>query len=215
MHRARGFYLLVMVFAVSARALAAHSDHHSLGSNAIRDPDSGAEMIGRRAPALTFDRWLRTKPLTLEGLRGKVVLLRWWTEGCHFCETTLPAIEALRRTEAGQGLVVIGVYHPKPPRRVSDRHVLEVAKRLGFGGPIAVDQKWSTLERWWLDGHPDRNWTSVSFLIGRDGTVRWVHGGGEYHPSTDPMHARCDLQYRELEHALAGALAEGRTIGVR
>jgi hypothetical protein len=178
-----------------------------------RDPDSGTDMIGRPAPAWSFDRWLRTPPLTLAGLRGKVVLLRWWTEGCRFCETTLPAIESLRRREAASDLVVIGVFHPKPPRRVSDRHVLATADRLGFDGPIAVDTKWSTLERWWLDGHPERNWTSVSFLIGRDGKIRWVHGGGEYHPSADPMHARCDLEYRGLERAVAEALAEGRTTG--
>src|SRR5262245_43017017 len=48
------------------------------------DPDSGAEMIGRPAPEISFDRWIHSKPMTLEQLRGKVVLLRWWTEGCHF-----------------------------------------------------------------------------------------------------------------------------------
>ena len=174
------------------------------------DPDAGDELLGRPAPPLNADRWLRTPPLSLERLRGKVVLLRWWTDGCHFCETTLPAIEKLRTARAGGDLVVIGIYHPKPPRRVSDRHVIAAANRLGFGGPLAIDRDWSALERWWLDGHPERNWTSVSFLVGRDGTIRWVHGGGEYHPSADPMHARCALQYRGLEHALSEALAEGR-----
>src|SRR4051794_17989019 len=43
------------------------------------DPDSGVEMIGKPAPTWTFDRWLRTKPLSLSSLRGKVVLVRWWT----------------------------------------------------------------------------------------------------------------------------------------
>src|SRR5438034_642643 len=65
-----------------------------------------------------------------------------------------------------------------------------------------------TLDRYWLDGNPERNWTSVSFLIDRDGVIRWVHGGGEYHPSDDPAHLRCDAEYRGLEQALAQALAE-------
>lgn len=172
------------------------------------DPDSGAELIGRPAPAWSFDRWIRTKPLALERLRGKVVLLRWWTEGCHFCESTLPVIDRVRRDPTHSDLVVIGVFHPKPPHPVADKHVVEIANRLGFGGPIAVDQEWTTLERYWLSGHPERNWTSVSFLIGKDGTIRWVHGGGEYHPSDDPRHARCDVEYRGLEKALAEALAE-------
>ena len=70
-----------------------------------------------------------------------------------------------------------------------------------------MDTRWSTLERYWLDGHPGRDWTSVSFLIDRDGIIRWVHGGGEYHPSNDPRHARCAVEYQGLERALAAALA--------
>jgi thiol-disulfide isomerase/thioredoxin len=171
------------------------------------DPDSGVELIGRPAPGWTFDHWIRTPPLSLEGLRGKVVLVRWWTEGCHFCASTLPGLERLRRDDAERGLVVIGVFHPKPPHAVSDRHIVAVANRLGFLGPIAVDRQWATLDRYWLDGHPERNWTSVSFLIDRNGVIRWVHGGGEYYPSDDPRHAQCALEYRGLEKALAAALA--------
>ena len=171
---------------------------------ASRAPD---ELIGKLAPAWSFDRWVRGGPLTLRGLRGKVVLVRWWTDGCHYCRTTLPVLEDLRR-EQRRDLVVIGVYHPKPPRDVTDAFVLGVARELGFGGPIALDRDWRTLGRYWLDADPERGWTSVSFLIDREGVIRWVHGGGEYHRSSDPAHARCDLQYRELEQTLATVLAE-------
>jgi thiol-disulfide isomerase/thioredoxin len=171
------------------------------------DPDLGLEMIGKPAPAWTFTRWIGP-PRSLASLRGKVVLVRWWTEGCHFCATTLPEIEALRTAHADEGLVVVGVFHPKPPREVSDRHIVSMAKKLGFRGPIAVDRDWVTLDRYWLAADPERNWTSVSFLIDRQGLIRWVHGGGEYHRSDDPAHARCVVQYRELQRALARALAE-------
>ena len=174
---------------------------------AMAGPDSGAELLGRPAPAWTFTRWIGA-PLALERLRGRVVLLRWWTEGCHFCAATLPELEALRRAHGDDGLVVIGVFHPKPPREVGDRRIAALAKRLGFSGPIAVDRDWATLDRYWLADHPERNWTSVSFLVDRAGIIRWVHGGGEYHQSDDPAHARCAVQYRELEVALAHALAE-------
>lgn len=176
------------------------------------DPDAGAELIGRPAPRWTFTRWVG-EPLDQELLRGKVVLLRWWTEGCRFCRTTLPAIERLRRAHADDGLVVIGVYHPKPPRAVDDREIVARAKRLGFGGPLALDRDWETLNRYWLGGHDERSWTSVSFLIDRAGRIRWVHGGGEYHPAGDPAHARCDAQFRELETVLATALAEDAPAG--
>jgi thiol-disulfide isomerase/thioredoxin len=190
----------------AAPALPAATSTHAHDAPAD-DPDSGAELLDTPARAWTFTRWIGP-PLSLSGLRGKVVLLRWWNEGCHFCAATLPELEALRRQHADEGLVVIGVFHPKPPHEVSDRHILAVAKKLGFTGPIAVDREWTTLGRYWLDGHPERNWTSVSFLIDRDGVIRWVHGGGEYHRSDDPRHARCVVQYHELEQALATVLAE-------
>jgi len=182
---------------------AAHRAHQSAASG----PDPGAELLGEPAPSWTFTRWIGP-PLSQTALRGKVVLLRWWTEGCRYCAATLPELDALRRAHADQGLVVIGVYHPKPPHEVSDRHVLAAARKLGFSGAIAVDRDWTTLDRYWLAGHPDRDWTSVSFLIDRQGAIRWVHGGGEYHPSEDPAHAGCAVQYHELERALAQALAE-------
>ena len=171
------------------------------------DPDSGAELIGRRAPPWSFERWARGPAQSLESVRGKVVLLRWWTEGCMYCAVTLPEIEKLRKRYGPEGLLVIGVYHPKPPRSVGDRSISTAADRLGFAGPIAVDERWTTLKRYWLDGAPSRRFTSVSFLIGRDGLIRWVHGGGEYHPSDDPEHQRCDLEYKGLVSAIERALA--------
>ena len=198
---ARWLLALLVTFALAhSRAVAAPVD----------DADSPAGVIDRPARAWTFDRWLRTEPLTLERLRGKVVLVRWFTEGCHYCESTLPAIEALRQRYGAQGLVVVGVYHPKPPRHVSSRQIEALATRLGFTGPLAVDERWSTLERWWLQGHPERNWTSVSFLIDRDGVVRWAHPGGEYHPSRDPRHARCDASHAQLDRVIRKALGESR-----
>ena len=185
---------------------AAHG-HEGRADVARGVPEPGADLVGRPAPAWSFERWIRRAPLSLAELRGKVVLVRWWTDGCDYCAATLPALEALRARHAGEGLVVIGAYHPKPPAATSDRRILAVARKLGFSGPIAVDRDWSTLERYWLAGHRESGWTSVSFLIDRAGIIRWVHGGGEYHPSSDPRHRSCDIRYRELEQALAAALA--------
>ena len=188
------------------RSTTSHS-HEGYRIVARADAGAGAEMIGKPAPAWSFERWLRSAPLSPEALRGKVVLVRWWTDGCPYCEATLPALETLRQRYAGRGLVVIGAYHPKPPRAIMDRRITRTATRLGFEGPIAVDQGWSTLERYWLAGHPERGWTSVSFLIDRAGNVRWLHGGGEYHPASGPEHAGCDLEYRGLEKMLTDLLA--------
>jgi len=187
-----------------------HPPHegHAACAAADHDPDSGAELIGTPAPDWEFDRWIRGGPHTLQDLRGKVVVLRWWTEQCRFCRNTLPTLEATRTAHRDDDLVVIGVFHPKPPRPVSDEHVLKLAKELGFDGPIALDSQWKMLDRYWLDGDPERNWTSVSFMIDREGNLSWIHGGGEYHPNDDPKHARCDVQYDGFVEALEEALAE-------
>lgn len=183
--------------------------------NAVPGPsanESGAELLGRPAPAWSFDRWIGTAPMTVEGVRGRVVLLRWWTDGCRYCKTTLPVLEKLR-TRYPDDLLVIGVYHPKAPRNVTDRDITNHAKKLGFGGPIAVDSKWTTLGRYWLDGHPEHEWTSVSFLLDREGRVRWIHPGGEYHPSDHSDHAECDRAMRELARVLTEVIAEPAAAG--
>lgn len=197
-----GFGGILLALALLGAASAA------LAGRPADDPDSGSALLGTPAPPWAFTRWVRGEPRTLADLRGRVVLLRWFTNGCHFCEATLPGLEELRMRYADEGLVVIGVYHPKPPRDVSDRYVRTLATRLGFKGSLALDQNWKTLGAYWLDGHDERNWTSVSFLVGKDGALRWIHGGGEYHASSDPRHVACDEEWRELGAAIEAALAE-------
>jgi hypothetical protein len=179
----------------------------SLRAHPELDPDSGYELLGKPAREFRFARWLRTAPLTPEVLRGKVVLIRFWTDECRYCRNTLPAVEDLRRRYGSRGFIALGAYHPNEPGPVKDATVLQWADSLGFRGPIAVDENWDTLRRWWLDGHPDRNWVSVSFLLDRDGVVRWVHGGGEYHPSSDPRHHACDVSYAKLDREIETLLA--------
>jgi len=171
--------------------------------------EDGSELIGKPAPSWKELRWLEREPLELESLRGKTVLVRWWTRGCSYCVASAPVIEALHEKYRERGLVVVGVYHPKPrPRPVEDGEVARSAKKLGLRFPIAIDAHWKALRRWWLDV-PGRRFTSVSFLIDRAGRIRWVHPGGEYHPSDDPEHAACDASYRELMKLVPELLAEG------
>jgi thiol-disulfide isomerase/thioredoxin len=75
----------------------------------------GQELIGKPAPPLALKDWLNSNPLEMLDLRGKVVLLRWWTEGCPYCVATAPALVSLERTYGSRGLQVIGVFHPSRP----------------------------------------------------------------------------------------------------
>src|SRR5258708_15292922 len=76
-------------------------------------PAEGQELIGRKAPPLELRHWLNSKPLEMSDLRGKVVLLRWWTQGCPLCVATAPALRKLQAEYGRRGLQVVGIYHPK------------------------------------------------------------------------------------------------------
>jgi thiol-disulfide isomerase/thioredoxin len=173
----------------------------ALGEAAVAATAPGAELLGRPAPELTVSHWTNSDPLTLAGLRGKVVLVRWWTApGCPFCAATAPSLNALHDRYAERGLVVIGLYHHKAAEPLDPDRVARLADAFGFRFPLAIDDGWETLRRWWLDGG-ERRWTSVSFLLDRDGVVRWVHPGGEYPPGSE--------DHAELVAAVEALLGDG------
>jgi peroxiredoxin len=137
-------------------------------------------LIGTRAAEWRLTDWLNSQPLTLKGLKGKVILVRWWTGGgCPFCAATAPALNEFHSRFADRGLVVVGVYHHKGRGPLELDTVKQSVKDFGFRFPVAVDPSWRTLKRWWLDS-ADRRWTSVSFLIDRRGVIRHIHPGGKY-----------------------------------
>ncbi len=159
--------------------------------------NEGAELIGTKAQSWDVSEWLNSRPLSLEQLRGRVVLVRWWTgPECPYCAASAPNLNAWYQKHHKQGLVVIGFYHHKSPTPLSRQHVAQLIKRYRFTFPVAVDPEWRTLKRWWLDpsthaqgrvpsevegldGH-DQRWTSVSFLIDQQGIIRYIHPGGSY-----------------------------------
>ena len=73
---------------------------------------------------------------------------------------------------------MIGFYHPKSEGSVNRSEVARLAKDLGMDFPVAIDAEWKTLNRYLLDEFPDAPFTSVSFLIDREGIIRYIHPGG-------------------------------------
>ena len=146
------------------------------------DPaNSGAELIGTKALGWEGVEWLNSEPIHLDDLRGKVVLVRWWTDSCPYCTRSAPALNEFHARFARRDLIVIGMYHPKPiDRLITASEIREAAQERGFGFPIAIDHGWLVLRRWWLDGGR-RSATSVSFLIDRHGVIRHIHPGPAFH----------------------------------
>ncbi len=152
----------------------------SIATTQAAAPIEGTELIGTRAPRWDVTAWINSKPLSLDELRGSVVLVRWWTgPECPYCAASAPTLNTLHERYQAKGLVVIGFYHHKSPTPLTYRHVEQLVKRYRFQFPVAIDPEWQTLKRWWLDGH-DRAWTSVSFLLDRQGIIRYIHPGGSY-----------------------------------
>lgn len=168
-------------------------------------PAEGAELIGRPAPDFSGLKWLNSKPLDIEDLRGKVVLIRFWLVDCPFCENTAPSLVELYDKYGDEGFIVIGIHHPKSERANNNDLVLKTAKKLGFEFPIAQDKDWKTINAYWL-GETRRSYTSSSILIDKKGIIRFVHDGGEFYSS--PNNPEADLAYRTIDEKIKELLDE-------
>lgn len=189
-----------------------------LASLQTMDRTVGSDRIGIAAPPFQFDGWLNSEPLTLQDLRGQVVLVRWWTDTCPFCASSAPALRKLHEQYSASGLKVIGVFHPKAGRDDPPdvARVQRAVQSRQFVFPIAIDWDWrtKTLKDWWLTG-PKRPATSVTFLLDKTGVIRFVHPGMEYHDAGDvdagddsEGHAVCVRDMARIRAAIEQLIAE-------
>ncbi len=160
--------------------------------NAAPEPrkpdDTLVGVIDRPAPPFQVTEWFNSSPLTLEQLRGKVVFVRWFMgPSCPFCSATAPTLRALHERFAAKGLAVIGMYHHKEETPLDPKQVAGWVKHFGYQFPVAIDKDWTTLRAWWLDR--ERSFTSVSFLLDKQGVVRRVHLGGTIEPEGEDIAA--------------------------
>jgi peroxiredoxin len=160
-------------------------------------------------PAKTPEQWVQGGPLTLADLRGKVVLIRFFMESdCPYCRGTAPTLNEFDREFAKDGLVVIGMYTPKPkPRDVALDDVRAYVSSYGFKFPVAIDADWSALRALWLDRVPDAEFTSASLLIDRQGILRHVQKGGIYAPDADIKRRQAAKDYKKMREAIVSLLA--------
>jgi len=141
---------------------------------------NGSDLVGKAAPQFADGlQWVNSKPLSLAELKGKAVFIRFWFGGCSMCEQSAPALNALQKEYAPKGLVVIGIHHPKGGRGgplEDSKKVAELMKNWNINFPVALDNDWKTVNRFWLA--KNRDFTSGSVLIDRNGVIQWVHPGG-------------------------------------
>jgi peroxiredoxin len=160
-------------------------------------------LQGTTPPDWQAERWLNSTPLHLADLRGKVVLVRWWTAHCRYCRDTAPALRELHQRYRSQGLVVVGMYHHKEDGPFDPTVYEQTAKQYRFKFPLAFDDEWRTFHSWMRDrqgNRVDTGWTSVTFVLDKKGVVRHVHRGGSYFKG--------DADYLALTTVLEQLLAE-------
>ena len=167
----------------------------------------GRELVGTAAPEWRGLEWIQGGPLELRTLRGKLVLVRFWLVDCAFCKATAPALNELHSRYGKQGLVVVGVHHPKSaPARDHDR-IRQTAGDYAFEFAVAHDDSWTTVRAYGV-GTSFKSYTSVSVLIDRDGRIAWVHDGGEYHPGGGESHRNCNRAFDALVAEIERRLKE-------
>src|SRR3954462_848678 len=139
---------------------------------------NGLPRLGRAPEFADTQRWFNTpggRPQPLRSLRGRVVLVDFWTYTCINCLRTLPYLEAWDRRYRDAGLTIVGVHTPEFAFEHDAGNVANAVKRLGVRYPVVQDNKMGT----W-DAYANQYWPA-EYLIDATGKVRYADiGEGDY-----------------------------------
>jgi thiol-disulfide isomerase/thioredoxin len=146
--------------AAAVVAIAAASAHAS--------PSAAPEFAG-------IDSWINSAPLTMRQLRGKVVLVDFWTYDCINCRHVLPYVNGWHRKYKDQGLVVVGVHTPEYGFERNLDNLKAAVQRNAISFPVAQDNSYAT----W-SAYDNRFWPAF-YLVDKQGQVVYTHfGEGDY-----------------------------------
>lgn len=157
---------------------------------------------GEMPPLAGAVAWLNSAPLTREALRGKVVLVDFWTYSCINCLRAIPYVRAWAEKYGGQGLVVIGVHTPEFAFEKDIGNVRKAVADLGIAYPVAIDNDYAV---WRAFGN--RFWPA-HYFIDAQGRIRHHHFG----------EGRYDASERVIQQLLAeahGGKVSGGLVAVR
>jgi thiol-disulfide isomerase/thioredoxin len=150
-------------------------------------PPAGEISSSAAQPAPEFqsiDQWLNSQPLRLQDLRGKVVLVDFWTYTCINCLNHLPYIKEWHEKYQDEGLVVVGVHTPEFAHEKSTRNVQHAINRLQIKHPVAQDKYHATWRAF------DNQCRPAIYLIDKHGNIVYSHfGEGGYRTTEKKIRA--------------------------
>jgi cytochrome c biogenesis protein CcdA/thiol-disulfide isomerase/thioredoxin len=165
-------------------------------SQLLSDGGSAPEFAG-------IAHWLNVaSPLSLQDLRGKVVLVDFWTYSCINCVRTLPHLTAWYDRYKNDGLVIVGVHTPEFAFERETQNVANAIKQFGITYPVAQDNDYKT----W--GNYQNHYWPAEYLIDAKGHIRHVHfGEGSYDHTEEAIRALL----KENGHTIEGDLSVVKT----
>jgi cytochrome c biogenesis protein CcdA/thiol-disulfide isomerase/thioredoxin len=182
---------------------------HGVGSEATGDLVTKADgrldlpVLGRAPEFVGTQRWFNTpggQLLTLRQLRGRVVLVDFWTYSCINCLRTLPYLKAWDERYRKDGLTIVGVHSPEFPFERDPGNVEEAIETNGIEYPVVQDNE---LVTW--NAYANQYWPAEYFIDAR-GDVRYVHfGEGEYSEKEKVIRELLADAGREVRQPMSGA----------
>ena len=144
-------------------------------------PQAAADTLpveGKMPPLDGAIQWLNSPPLSAEALKGKVVLVDFWTYSCINCIRAIPYVKAWAEKYKDQGLVVIGVHAPEFAFEKNVDNVKKAIGDLGIAYPVAIDNDYAIWRAF------DNQYWPAHYFIDAEGRIRHHHfGEGEYDQS--------------------------------
>ena len=140
-----------------------------------------SEKKFQAAPEFALGTWINSEPVTLKGLRGRVVLVDFWTFACYNCRNTLPFLNRWHERYADKGLTIVGVHSPELSEERQVENVRREVASLGIKYPVVTDNDYSTWNAYDVSA-----WPTV-FLVDKAGRIRWMHVGEGAYGETERM----------------------------
>jgi cytochrome c biogenesis protein CcdA/thiol-disulfide isomerase/thioredoxin len=166
---------------LSGREVAAPGSGEQMTFDQCAEDPSQLHDCGPARDLVGIQDWLNSQPLELSDLRGRVVLVDFWTYSCINCQRTLPYITDWDAKYRQKGLTVIGVHSPEFAFEREVPNVADNAERLGVEYPIAIDNGFQTWREW------DQRYWPAHYLIDQAGQVRQVHYGEGAYAETEEL----------------------------